>query len=60
MLFSSIKPIDRAQSGATIPDQSGPKSNGNEGVVRIPQRPSNNGNSPSVGLVLYQGHSLGG
>ena len=27
-------------SGATIPDQSGPGSNGNEGVLRIPQRSS--------------------
>ena len=27
-----------AQSGATIPGQSGPGSNGNEGVLRIPQK----------------------
>ena len=31
MPFSSIEPIDRALSGATIPGQSEPGSNGNEG-----------------------------
>ena len=35
MRFSSIQPINRAQSGATIPGQSGPKSNGNKEVIRI-------------------------
>ena len=35
MQFSSIQPIDRALLGATIPDQSEPESNGNEGVLRI-------------------------
>ena len=40
MQFSSIQPIDRALSGATILDQSGPRSNGNEGVLRIPQSSS--------------------
>ena len=37
MQFSSIWPIDRTQSGATTPGQSGPGINGNEGVLHIPQ-----------------------
>ena len=32
--------FDRAQSGASIPGQSGPGSNGNEGVLHIPQSSS--------------------
>ena len=43
-----------ALSGATIPGQSGPESNGNEGVVRIPQSSSIAGASPSDRLVSYQ------
>ena len=35
--FSSIWPIDRTLSGATTPSQSGPGSDGNEGVLHIPQ-----------------------
>ena len=35
MQFSSISPIDRTQSSATILGQSGPGSDGNEGVLRI-------------------------
>ena len=46
MQFSSIQPIDRALSGATIPGQSGPGSNVNEGVLRIPQSSSITGTSP--------------
>ena len=34
--FSSIWPIDRTLSGATTPGQSGPGSDGNTGVLRIP------------------------
>ena len=34
--FSSIWPIDRTLSGATTPGQSGPGSDGNEGVLHIP------------------------
>ena len=45
--FTSIKPINRALSGATIPGQIGPGSNGNEGVLCIPQTPSITGTSPS-------------
>ena len=45
-------PIDRALSGATIPGQSGPGSNVNEGVLHIPQI-SKAGASPSDCLELY-------
>ena len=51
---SSIQPIDRALSGATTPCQSGPGSNGNEGVLHIPQSPSITGTSPSDCLMSYQ------
>ena len=37
MSNSSIWPIDWTLSGATILGQSGPGSDGNEGVLRIPQ-----------------------
>ena len=52
--------IDRALSGATTPGQSGPGSDGNEGVLRIPQSSSTVGTSPSDSLVSYPGHSLWG
>ena len=39
---------------ATTPGQSGPESNGNEGVLCIPQISSNAGTSPSDCLVSYQ------
>ena len=39
--------------------QSRPRSNGNEGVLSIPQGPSITGTSPSDYLVLYPGRSLG-
>ena len=57
--FSSIWPIDRILSGATTPDQSGPESDGNKEVLRIPQGFSINGTSPSDCLVSYPEHSLG-
>ena len=57
--FSSIRPIDRTLSGATILGQSGPGSNGNEEIIHIPQSSSNTGTSPSDCLVSYLGHSLG-
>ena len=41
-------------SGATTPAQSGPRSNGNKGVLCIPRT------SPSDCLVSYPGRSLGG
>ena len=37
-----------------MPGQSRPGSNGNEGVLRIPQGPSITGTSPSDCLVSYQ------
>ena len=57
---SSIQPMNRALLGATTPGQGGPGSDGNEGVLRIPQSSSTAGTSPSDCLVLYPGHSLGG
>ena len=57
-VVSSIQPIDRALSGATILGQSGPGSNGNEGVLCIPQNSSITGTLPSVFLVSYLGHSF--
>ena len=59
MQFSSIKPIDRALSGATIPGLSGPGSNGNKGVLCIPQSSSITGASPLDCLVSYLEHLLG-
>ena len=49
-----------ALSGATIPGQSEPGSDGNEGVSHIPQSYSISGTSPSDCLVSYPGHSFGG
>ena len=45
--------------GATIPGQSGPGSNGNEGVHCVPQSSSITRISPSDCLVPYPGHSFG-
>ena len=53
-----IWPIVRTISGATILGQSGPESNGNEGVFYIPQI-SKAQTLPSNGLMSYLGHSLG-
>ena len=47
-----IRPIDRTFSGVTTPGQSGSGSNGNEGVLHIPQS-SRTGASPSDCLVSY-------
>ena len=58
--FSSIYPIDRTLLGATTPTQNGPGSDGNEGVLRIPQSFSITGTSPSDCLVSYSGQLLGG
>ena len=60
MQFSAIWPIDRTLSGITTLGQSGPGSDGNEGVLRIPQSSSITGTSPSDCLISYPGHSLGG
>ena len=58
--FSSIWPIDRTLSGATTTGESGPGSDCNEGVLRIPQSSSITGTSPSDCLALYAGHLLWG
>ena len=60
MQFSSIQPIDRALSGDTIPGQSQPGNNGNDGVLHIPQSSSITGTLPSGCLFSYPGHSLEG
>ena len=56
---SFIWPIVRTLSGATIPGWSEPGSNGNEGVLHIPQS-SRNGASSADGFMSYPGHSLRG
>ena len=55
ILFSSIWPINKTQSGVITPGQSGPERNGNKGVLRVTQS-----SSQSNCLVSYAGHSLGG
>ena len=59
MSNSSIWPIDRALSGATTLGQSGPGSDGNEGVLCIPQSSSITEASPSDCLASYTGFQLG-
>ena len=56
--FSSFKHIDRTPLGATTPGWSGPWSDNNKGVFRIPQSFSITGASPSDCLVSYLGYSL--
>ena len=56
---SSIWPIDKTISGATSPVQSGPGSNGYEGVLHISQSFRTEA-SPSDCFVSYPGHSRGG
>ena len=46
--------MDRTLSGATTPGQSGPGSNGNEGLLGIPQSSSITGASPSSTRRLDQ------
>ena len=58
--FSSIWFIDRTLSGATTPGQSGPGSEGNEGLLHITQKTSITGTSPSDYLASHLGHSLEG
>ena len=55
-----MRTIDKTLSSATTPSQGGPESDGNEGVLYIPQSSSITGSSPSVCFVLYPGQSLGG
>ena len=59
MSNSSIWPIDRTLSGATTPCQSGPGSNGNEGLLWIPPSFTITGTSPSDCLLSCLRHSLG-
>ena len=54
MQFSSIWTIGRALLSATTPGQSEPGSDGNEGVLHIPQSSRITGTSPSDCLVSYQ------
>ena len=54
-----FNPLIGPLSGATTPGPSGPGSDGNEGVLCIPQSSSIAGTSPSDSLVSYPGHSLG-
>ena len=56
----SIWLIDRTLSGAATPSQSGLGSEGNEGVLHIPQSPNVTWTSPSGYLVSYVGYSLVG
>ena len=56
--LSSIWPTDRTLSDVTIPNQSGPGSDSNEGVLHIPQSSSITGASPSDCLMSYPWHLL--
>ena len=58
-ILCSIWPINETISGGTTPGQHGHGSNGNEGVLFIPQI-SKAGASWLDSLMLYPGHSLGG
>ena len=60
MQFSSIWPIDRTQSNATTLGQSGPGSDGIEGVLHILQSSSFSGTSSSNSFMSYPGQSLVG
>ena len=57
--FSSIWPVEKTLSGATTPGQSGPGSDGSEGVLGIHQNSCITGTSTSYCLVSYPGHSFG-
>ena len=59
MLKSFVCPIDRTLSGATNLCKSEPRSDGNEKVLRIPQRSSITGGSPS-NCLEYPGNFLCG
>ena len=51
---------DKNLSSTTTPGQSEPGSDGNEGLLQIPQNSIITGASPSDCLVSYPGHSLVG
>ena len=59
MQFSSVCLTDRTLSGATTSGQSERGSDGNEGVLSIPQSSNITRTSPSNCFVLYSGYSLG-
>ncbi len=65
-LFQVIQFIQTIQFSISMllvlfnPGQSGPGSNGNKGVLRIPQSSNTAGTSPSDCLVSHLGHSLAG
>ena len=52
MSNSFILPLDRNLTGAIIPGQSVPGSDGNEEILCVPQNSSITGASPSDRLVL--------
>ena len=54
MSNNSIWPIDTPLYSSTIPSQSGPESNSNKGVLRIPQSSSITGASSSYRLVSLE------
>ena len=58
--FISIWPIEKTQLGATTPGQSGPWSDGNEGVLCIPQSSIIISALSSGCFVSYPEHSLRG
>ena len=58
--FSSIWPIDSTLSGAATSGLNWPASDGNEGVILIPQGSCITGTSPIDYFVSYPGHSLVG
>ena len=51
-----FNPLIGPLSGATTQGQSGPGSDGNKGVLHIPQSSSITGTLPSECLVSYQEH----
>ena len=53
MSNSSVSPIDRTRSGATKAGLKGSGSDGNEGVLCIPQSSSITGVSTSDGLIQF-------
>ena len=59
MSNGSIRSVHRTLSSATTPRQTGPGSDGNDGVLHIPQRSSITGASQSDCFMSYPGHTLG-
>ena len=56
---SNFQPIDRTLSGATTLCLNGPRRDGNEELIHIPQSFYITGASPSDCLVQYSGYLLG-